>query len=328
VIRLPTPFAIGDVNAYLLPGESLALVDTGPNTPAALDALRSGLRDLGAAIEDVSLVAVTHSHLDHLGLARSVQEASGARIAGHPKAVAALADFSRHWRDRVMLLERAARAAAAPPATSDAALDIEISRGALAGSVDPSALTELRDGTVVALGDSNWTAVHTPGHTGDHIALLHGPSGGAFTGDLILRHLGTVPYLEARKPGSRPNPMGELIASWRRLGRLPLTIAWPGHGGPIRAHRILIARRLVAARSRLQASRSALLGGAETIWEVATALRLSHDPEDLPAVLGESAALLNWLVDRGVATRSVAHGVIRFEAAVRPKDRSAEQRKA
>lgn len=31
-IALPTPFAVGDVNIYLLRGEALTLVDAGPNT--------------------------------------------------------------------------------------------------------------------------------------------------------------------------------------------------------------------------------------------------------------------------------------------------------
>ncbi|MDR7561019.1 MAG: MBL fold metallo-hydrolase, partial [Armatimonadota bacterium] len=34
-IELPTPFPVGPVNAYLLAGEPLTLVDAGPRTPQA-----------------------------------------------------------------------------------------------------------------------------------------------------------------------------------------------------------------------------------------------------------------------------------------------------
>lgn len=314
-VRLPTPFAIGDVNSYVLPGSRIAIVDTGPATPDAFGALQRGLRDHGIAVTDIEVVAVTHGHLDHLGLAGRVHEVSGARVVGHPRVLSALADFPRHWQARVDLLERAAEAAGAPSETSAAAVDIERGREGLGGSVRSEALASLDDGAQVQLGDSHWTAVHTPGHSGDHISLLHGASGGAFTGDLILRHLGTVPYLEARRRGSLPNPMAEMIASWRRLGRLPLSIAWPGHGHAIRAHRILVARRLVAARGRLQEARAAISDGAATIWDVAGALDMSPEPDRLAAVLGETVALVSWLVDRGLVTRDATAGVIRYAVA-------------
>ncbi|MFN2114456.1 MAG: MBL fold metallo-hydrolase [Anaerolineae bacterium] len=303
---------MGAVNAYVLPGTRPALVDTGAATPSALAALHVGLEEIGLGIADLAVVAVTHGHLDHLGLAAQVQAASGARVVGHPRAVAALADFPAHWRARLDLLDRAAQAADAPPEVRSAALAAERGLESLGESVPENHLSGLPDGARLPLGDSEWTAVHTPGHSGDHIALLHGPSGSAFTGDLLLRHLQTVPYLEPARRGTRPNVMAELIASWRRLGRLPLGIAWPGHGGPIRAHRILVARRLVAARSRLQVARAELAGGAETVWDLAAALGLSSEPSELPAVLGETVALISWLVDRGLASREESGGVIRY----------------
>lgn len=34
-ISIPTPFAVGDVNVYLLKGEALTLIDAGPKTREA-----------------------------------------------------------------------------------------------------------------------------------------------------------------------------------------------------------------------------------------------------------------------------------------------------
>ena len=41
-ISVPTPFAVGDVNSYLLKGDALTLVDVGPKTEEALVALKTG----------------------------------------------------------------------------------------------------------------------------------------------------------------------------------------------------------------------------------------------------------------------------------------------
>src|SRR5438876_9586377 len=69
--RLPlrTPFAVGAVNAYLLAGEPLTLVDTGPATEEAWADLEAGLAGLGYGVGDIGRVLLTHGHVDHWGLA-------------------------------------------------------------------------------------------------------------------------------------------------------------------------------------------------------------------------------------------------------------------
>ncbi|MER2010644.1 MAG: MBL fold metallo-hydrolase, partial [Psychrobacillus sp.] len=44
-IIIPTPFAVGDVNAYLIKGDVLTLVDAGPKTEQALVALKNGINE-------------------------------------------------------------------------------------------------------------------------------------------------------------------------------------------------------------------------------------------------------------------------------------------
>src|SRR5438552_17793579 len=43
-IPLPTPFYIGPVNVYLIAEDPVTLIDTGPKTKEALEALHEGLR--------------------------------------------------------------------------------------------------------------------------------------------------------------------------------------------------------------------------------------------------------------------------------------------
>ena len=79
-LRIPTPFAVGRVNCYLLEDEPLTLVDTGPNSGKSLDELQHQLEDAGHAIEDIELVVITHQHLDHLGLVGILANRSGAEV--------------------------------------------------------------------------------------------------------------------------------------------------------------------------------------------------------------------------------------------------------
>ncbi|HVF07013.1 MAG TPA: MBL fold metallo-hydrolase [Actinomycetota bacterium] len=81
----------------------------------------------------------------------------------------------------------------------------------------------LRDGQEVTAGALRLTAVHTPGHTSDHMAM-HAPAhGGLFTGDAVL----------GRGTSFIDPPDGDLAQYLRSLSRMqelaPRTI-YPGHG--------------------------------------------------------------------------------------------------
>ena len=73
-IRIPLPLQhIGSVNAWLLRGDPLTLIDTGPRDDEALSALEAGLAHAGVRLEDIELVLVTHHHVDHAGLAATIE---------------------------------------------------------------------------------------------------------------------------------------------------------------------------------------------------------------------------------------------------------------
>src|SRR3954464_1412492 len=86
-IAIPTPFAVGRVNVYLIEDSPLTLVDAGPNSGTSLDELQRGIEPLGHRIEDIERVIVTHQHIDHLGLVGLVASRSGAEVAAIEAAV-------------------------------------------------------------------------------------------------------------------------------------------------------------------------------------------------------------------------------------------------
>src|SRR3954463_12308030 len=98
IFSIPLRLAhVGSVNAWLLHGDPLTLVDTGPRDAAALAALEDGLRAHDVRIEDLELVLATHHHVDHVGLAATIQRRSGAAIA----ALGRLGDYAARYDDAV-----------------------------------------------------------------------------------------------------------------------------------------------------------------------------------------------------------------------------------
>src|SRR5438045_6162600 len=80
-LRIPTPFAVGRVNCYLIEDEPLTLVDTGPNSGKSLDELEQQLGALGRSLAEIELVFLTHQHIDHLGPVEIIAARSGAELA-------------------------------------------------------------------------------------------------------------------------------------------------------------------------------------------------------------------------------------------------------
>src|SRR5688500_16763293 len=81
-IAIPVPY-LGFVNLWLLEGEPLTLVDAGPSNDDALASLEEQLAERGLTVDNIELVLVTHHHLDHSGLAATIKQRAGARIAAH-----------------------------------------------------------------------------------------------------------------------------------------------------------------------------------------------------------------------------------------------------
>ena len=79
-LPVPTPFAVGRVNTYLIEDDPLTLVDSGPNSATSLTALEAALAAHGHRVEDVERLVITHQHIDHIGLAQILADRSGAEV--------------------------------------------------------------------------------------------------------------------------------------------------------------------------------------------------------------------------------------------------------
>lgn len=101
-LLIPTPYPVGPVWVYLLPGEPVTLVDTGPATRLAWKSLKEQLAQHGFWPQQVKQVLVTHGHHDHMGLATRFQRL-GAEVFAHPADSQNLA-LRRHYRPLLSLL--------------------------------------------------------------------------------------------------------------------------------------------------------------------------------------------------------------------------------
>lgn len=72
---------LGYVKAFLIKGEKYILVDTG--IPKSFETIKRYMTDHGIKPKDISLVIITHNHLDHTGSISKVKELSDAPVLIH-----------------------------------------------------------------------------------------------------------------------------------------------------------------------------------------------------------------------------------------------------
>jgi glyoxylase-like metal-dependent hydrolase (beta-lactamase superfamily II) len=136
----------------------------------------------------------------------------------------------------------------------------------------------LRDGQRFAAGETELDAMHTPGHSADHVVFIDAGSGALFSGDAVLGR-GTT-FIDA--------PDGDLakyLTSLRRmLERRPRTI-YPGHGPVVFAAEAKLREYLDHRAEREAQILEGLADGARTVGALVERIYA-----DYPAEVRELAA--------------------------------------
>jgi glyoxylase-like metal-dependent hydrolase (beta-lactamase superfamily II) len=146
--------------------------------------------------------------------------------------------------------------------------------------VPPRPTRRLRDGEEVVLGGRPWTAIHTPGHTLEHLCLYDPEHGTFLSGDHVLPTI--TPHISGL--GAGRDPLKYYVESLERVAGLPgVGQILPAHGHPFTDLRQRVDSIKLHHVERMERLRSASLS-----LGVATVEDLSHELFR-PAVWGAMA---------------------------------------
>jgi glyoxylase-like metal-dependent hydrolase (beta-lactamase superfamily II) len=314
-LPIPTPFAVGRVNCYLIDDEPLTLVDTGPNSGKALDELAQALAARGRRVEDIELVVITHQHMDHLGLAGIVARRSGAEIAALDKLVPWAAQYGKNmaadddFADTLMarhgIPEDVRYALRAVAATFRA-------WGAAATVTQP-----LSDGGMLELRDRTFRVHHRPGHSPTDTVFVDESSGLAIGGDHLIKHISSNPLITRPLDGEseeRPQALVTYLDSMARTRDMDLALVLSGHGEPIDDHRALIDERVRLHERRAEKLRGLIADRPQTAYELAHAMWGNVAVTQAYLTLSEVLGHTDLLINEGRVREVVDDGVAHFEA--------------
>jgi glyoxylase-like metal-dependent hydrolase (beta-lactamase superfamily II) len=313
-LQIPTPFAVGRVNCYLIEDEPLTLIDTGPNSGKSLDELQRQLADAGHAIEDIGLVVISHQHIDHLGLVEIVAERSGADVAAIEPLVGFVESYGSDTERDDEFAGGLMRRYGIPDDIVSALRSVSASFrgwGSAAKVTRP-----LADGEPLELSNRTLEVQHRPGHSPSDTVFWDGDRKILICADHLIAHISSNPLMARPLDGSdsRPKALVTYLGSLARTRELPAEILLPGHGEPITDHVALIDERFAMHRRRAEKLRKLIAERPQTAYELAQALWGNVAVTQAFLTLSEVVGHVDLLMDAGLV-REVADGeVVTFEA--------------
>jgi glyoxylase-like metal-dependent hydrolase (beta-lactamase superfamily II) len=315
-LSLPTPFAVGRVNCWLVDDDPLTLVDTGPNSGKALDELEQGLAALGRRIEDLERIVLTHQHMDHIGLAAILARRSGAEVSALAALAPWLAGYGTAMEADDAFAEAIMRRNGIP---ADVATALRaVTRGFRGWGASVEVGAPLADGDELAFASRRFRVLHRPGHSPSDTVLLDEADGTLLGGDHLLPDVSSNPLvtrpLDGETAGDRPKALVTYIASLRATRELPIGEVLPGHGDAFHGHRELIDERLRMHDRRKDRIAALVAERPRTAYELAQALWGDVAITQAYLTLSEVLGHVDLLLDDGAVAADEQAGVVQFTA--------------
>jgi glyoxylase-like metal-dependent hydrolase (beta-lactamase superfamily II) len=255
VARNPSPFTFKGTGTYVVGTGEVAVIDPGPDLDEHVKALLAGL-----AGEQVTHILVTHTHRDHSPAAKALKAATGAPTYG----------FGPHMGGR----------------RGEAGIEE-------GGDWDFVPDIAVRDGDEIVGAGWRFEAVHTPGHTSNHLCFALPEAGILFSGDHVM---GWSTSVIAPPDGD----MSGYMASLDKLLRRRDNLYWPTHGPAIADPQPHVRAFIAHRREREAGILECLASGPHRIEPIVERLYVGLGP-GLRHAAGRSVhAHLLDLVARGI----------------------------
>ena len=230
-IELPTPFAVGPVNAYLFTEPEPVLIDTGVQSEPSWAALTAALAQHGLTPADLQRIVITHPHEDHCGQAGRLTDHSPADIWIWEGGADWLLNFPGRIQERIAYY----RDTFLPGTGMDPVLHqpvlayfeqmLDTYAPVPAHRVHTFSLTD-----TLWLGGLGWQILHMPGHA-QHQTCFYQPDSRQFISADMLLHRAPTPVVENPPPGqSRPPGLPLFLQSLAIVEQLAIDVVYPGHG--------------------------------------------------------------------------------------------------
>lgn len=244
-ISLP---GLGHVNCYAMEDKrGVTLVDPGLPGPRTYRVLSQRMKSAGLPMKRIHTVIVTHSHPDHFGQVGALKKRFDVEVITHKSFRTFLDPAAEADEQDLEIGDGPNKSGLEDSVRENNALDdltpwggaryqlpwqrklgywaMRKASGRFLATSEPT--RRVADNDVLEIAGREWTAVHTPGHTKDHLCLWDSDGGVMISGDHVLPTI--TPHISGM--GETADPLEDFFQSLDRMKELPgVKTVLPAHG--------------------------------------------------------------------------------------------------
>ncbi len=226
MITLPMPFRLKHVNIYAIVKDGrVSLIDTGPNFPGVFSALEKSLGKIGCEVTGIDQIFITHSHVDHCGLAGTIQGISGAAVYMREM------EYRRAMADLEMFIMSKQSFYRQEGLPYKVFCKIVKTYKMFKNTIIPFREKDfLVPGENKRFQNEMLEVINTPGHTAGQVVFFLRERGLLFSGDHVLPYI--TPNLGPDPADLAFRPLRSFIDSLNKVRDLPVSMVCPAHGAP------------------------------------------------------------------------------------------------
>ena len=232
VCNNPGGFTFHGTGTYIIGRGDVAVIDPGPLDDAHIAALEKAVEG-----ETVSHILITHTHRDHSPAAAPFKKTTGAPTYG----------YGPHGGDR-----------GGP----------KVEEG---GDYEFVPDHVIKDGDVIVGNGWSFEAIHTPGHTSNHVCFALREENAIFSGDHVM---GWSTSVISPPDGN----MADYMKSLRKMLTREEEIYWPTHGPPITEPKAHVEAFITHRNGREDAILQCISEGRNTIPDMVEVMYADVDP--------------------------------------------------
>lgn len=314
-VRMPLPMSLDHINCYLIKdSESWCIVDTG--MPGAdTETHWKNIIDDNLAGANISKVIVTHQHMDHVGFAGRLCRKYSAPLFMSKTEYLTVRAFAKSWLDDDEPYWHTQEYFSLSGINPNILTEIAKMREQRKESREkesplPSSYIRIKDGQILKIGDYEWLAIATAGHSPEHISLFCKELGLYISGDQVLPKITSNVSVMPTEPEA--NPLQDWIDGLSRIGKMlpasPLVL--PSHELPFYGLTERVNSLIEHHNERMDKLLRACESSAKNATELTNILfDRELEPFSLFMATGECLAHLHCLLHKEKITRELKDGI-------------------
>jgi len=310
-ISLPTPFLVGPITVYLIKEQKLTLVDTGPNTKEAKEALNNGLKELGIKINEIEQVFLTHHHSDHSGLISWLRkENPHLQVFAHKIVNRFLTKEENFQKSLTLFYEKLYKEHGVPQLYIEKFQQMRLT---LNEYIEDSYIdNELADGEIWR-GKYNWQIIYTPGHSYSHISFLRLDDRVLLAGDHLLKGISTNAFIEMLENGERSYSLIDYRRELNKLLNNHFSLILPSHGPSFSDYQEEIEKRLKKQEERAEKIKEIIrVKGEATTFMICQELFPLLYQKEIALTMSDTLGHLDLLEVNNEVNKQIKEGVIYY----------------